>query len=222
MTPHDRSKTPNIYQSQRLTSQPCRTENRVLNLARKCAQFCAEMRWVWRGNAPGALLIMPKVLMWIVMLSRGPMASWLKVTPVGNDGAGSRLQDMGGRGEVLFKQGTWQWWVGLAMAAVLEFLNKLWGLGTELEYRCRTGPPGYKYTAWRHWFLGIDSWAPWKFKTSRSGDTKMVILGSGLLTMGSKWWSRNKEWYGQWQKALKGWRICRVKLGQKNGWERLG
>jgi hypothetical protein len=25
----------------------------------------------------------------------------------------------------------------------LEFLNKLWGLGTELEQGCRTGPPGY-------------------------------------------------------------------------------
>jgi hypothetical protein len=25
-------------------------------------------------------------------------------------------------------------------------------------YGCRTGPPGY--TAWRNWFLGIDSWDP--------------------------------------------------------------
>ncbi len=45
---------------------------------------------------------------------------------------------------------------------VLEFLNNLWGLGTEQEYVCHTGPPGY--TAWRNWFLGIDFWAPSKFK----------------------------------------------------------
>ncbi len=42
--------------------------------------------------------------------------------------------------------------------AVLEFLNNLCGLGSEYEKGCRTGPPGY--TAWRNWFLGIDSWAP--------------------------------------------------------------
>jgi hypothetical protein len=41
---------------------------------------------------------------------------------------------------------------------VMEFLNNLWGLGTEKEWGCRTGPPGY--TAWRNWSLGIDSWAP--------------------------------------------------------------
>jgi hypothetical protein len=27
--------------------------------------------------------------------------------------------------------------------AVLEFFNNLWGLGTEKEWGCRTGPPGY-------------------------------------------------------------------------------
>ncbi len=31
---------------------------------------------------------------------------------------------------------------------------------------CRTGPTGY--TAWRNWFLGIDSWAPKKCKNSGS------------------------------------------------------
>ncbi len=38
---------------------------------------------------------------------------------------------------------------------VLEFYNNLWGLGTELEKGCRTGPPGY--IGWRNRFLGIDS-----------------------------------------------------------------
>ncbi len=37
-------------------------------------------------------------------------------------------------------------------------LYNLWGLGTELEQGCRTGPPGC--VAWRNWFLEIDSWAP--------------------------------------------------------------
>jgi hypothetical protein len=32
--------------------------------------------------------------------------------------------------------------------SVLEFLNNLWGLGTEKEKVCGTGPPGY--TAWRN------------------------------------------------------------------------
>ncbi len=40
---------------------------------------------------------------------------------------------------------------------VMELLNNLWGLGTELVLGCRRGPPGY--TAWRNWFLGIDTWA---------------------------------------------------------------
>ncbi len=39
----------------------------------------------------------------------------------------------------------------------LEFLNNLWGLGTEEEWCCRTGLPGY--ICWRKRFLGIDSWA---------------------------------------------------------------
>ncbi len=37
-------------------------------------------------------------------------------------------------------------------------LYNLWGLGTELEQGCRTGPPGC--VACRNWFLEIDSWAP--------------------------------------------------------------
>jgi hypothetical protein len=36
-------------------------------------------------------------------------------------------------------------------------------IGIELSY---TRTPGY--TAWRNWFLGIDSWAPSKFKNSGS------------------------------------------------------
>jgi hypothetical protein len=43
----------------------------------------------------------------------------------------------------------------LSLQSVLEFLNNLWGLGTEKEKGCRTGPPGY--TAWRNWFCGINS-----------------------------------------------------------------
>jgi hypothetical protein len=41
------------------------------------------------------------------------------------------------------------------LIAVLEFLNNLWGRGTEYELGCRTGPP-----RWRIWFFGTDSWAP--------------------------------------------------------------
>ena len=71
------------------------------------------------------------------------------------------------------------------MTAVLEFLYNLWGLGTEFEQDCRTGPPGC--VAWRNWLLGIDSFfkiffggifdffrtvidslAPYKFKNSGS------------------------------------------------------
>ncbi len=52
--------------------------------------------------------------------------------------------------------------VAMAAAAAeepeLEFLNSLWGLGTEEEWDYRTGPPGY--IGWRNSFLGIDSWTP--------------------------------------------------------------
>ncbi len=37
----------------------------------------------------------------------------------------------------------------------LEFLKSLWGLGTEEEEGCHTGPPGY--IGWRNSFHGIDS-----------------------------------------------------------------
>jgi hypothetical protein len=40
----------------------------------------------------------------------------------------------------------------------LEFLKSLWGLGTKEEEGYRTGPPGY--IGCRNSFLGIDSWAP--------------------------------------------------------------
>jgi hypothetical protein len=49
---------------------------------------------------------------------------------------------------------------------VLEFLNNLGGLEPRRNRVVVTGPAGY--TAWRNWFLGIDSWAPLKFKNSGS------------------------------------------------------
>ncbi len=48
----------------------------------------------------------------------------------------------------------------------LEFLNSLWGLGTEQEQGYRTGPPDY--ISWRNSFLVIDSWAPQTFKNTGS------------------------------------------------------
>ena len=42
----------------------------------------------------------------------------------------------------------------ITSTTVLEFLNNLWGLGTEQEQGCRTGPLGW------YWSLGIDSWTP--------------------------------------------------------------
>ncbi len=47
---------------------------------------------------------------------------------------------------------------GIKAAAELEFLKNLWGLGSEKEWGCRTGPPGY--IGWRNSFNGICSWAP--------------------------------------------------------------
>ncbi len=49
----------------------------------------------------------------------------------------------------------------------LEFLNSVWGLGTEQEQGFCTGPPGYR--GWRNSFLGIDSWTPKTFKNTGSG-----------------------------------------------------
>jgi hypothetical protein len=46
----------------------------------------------------------------------------------------------------------------------LEFLKRLWELGTEEEEGYRTGPPGYK--SWGNSFLGIDSGAPYTFKNT--------------------------------------------------------
>ncbi len=50
----------------------------------------------------------------------------------------------------------------------LEFLKRLWGLGTGEEEGYRTGPPGY--IGWRNSFLGIDSGAPYTFKNTSSAD----------------------------------------------------
>ncbi len=66
---------------------------------------------------------------------------------------------------------------------VLEFLNNLWRLGTEQEQGSRTGPPGY--TAWRNWFLGIDSKAPQKFKNS--GSVQGAAQNHTLLPVASKY-----------------------------------
>jgi len=52
-------------------------------------------------------------------------------------------------------------------------------LGTEYELGCYTGPPGY--TAWRNWFLGIDSWAPYKFKNSVSVILSSLVSGHQSL-----------------------------------------
>jgi hypothetical protein len=39
-----------------------------------------------------------------------------------------------------------------------RIFEHLWGLGTEWEQGCLTGPPGY--TGWRNRFLENESWAP--------------------------------------------------------------
>jgi hypothetical protein len=48
----------------------------------------------------------------------------------------------------------------------LEFLNNLWGLGTEQEQGYRTGPLGY--IGWRNSFFGIYSRSPETFKNTGS------------------------------------------------------
>ncbi len=45
----------------------------------------------------------------------------------------------------------------MTASSVLEFSNNLWGLGTDQEQGCRTGPPGY--IGWRNQLFGINSWA---------------------------------------------------------------
>ncbi len=55
--------------------------------------------------------------------------------------------------------------------AELEFLKRLWGLGTEEEEGHRTGPLGYM--GWRNSFRGIDSGAPYTFKSTSSGSVRL-------------------------------------------------
>jgi hypothetical protein len=49
---------------------------------------------------------------------------------------------------------------------VLEFENNLLGAGNSIGYGCRTGPPDY--IGWRNRLIGIDSWAPKKFRNTVS------------------------------------------------------
>ncbi len=67
------------------------------------------------------------------------------------------------------------------MRPELEFLKSLWGLGTEEEEGCRTGPPGY--IGWQNSFLGIDSGAPYTFKNTGSVATgnRFNVLQNMLL-----------------------------------------
>jgi hypothetical protein len=55
---------------------------------------------------------------------------------------------------------------GVRRSTELEFLKRLWGLGTEEEEGYRTGPPAY--IGWRNSFLGMDSGAPYTFKNTSS------------------------------------------------------
>jgi hypothetical protein len=66
----------------------------------------------------------------------------------------------------------------------LEFLKMPWGLGTKEEEGYRTGPPGY--IGWRNSFLGIDSGAPYTFKTrvqmvslTNEGKDGQLVIHSG-------------------------------------------
>jgi hypothetical protein len=65
-------------------------------------------------------------------------------------------------------------WGGDCTYTELEFLKRLWGLGTEEEEGYRNGPPGY--IGWRNSFLGIDSGAPYTFKNTSTG---MLVLQKG-------------------------------------------
>ncbi len=60
-----------------------------------------------------------------------------------------------------------QEWIAPQKFPELEFLKRLWGLGTEEEKGYRTGPPGY--IGWRNSFIGIDYGAPYTFKNTSSG-----------------------------------------------------
>ncbi len=59
---------------------------------------------------------------------------------------------------------------------VLEFQNNLWGLGTEQEQSCRTGPPGN--IGWWNRFLRIDFWAPLKFKPPSQFSVTLQSIGN--------------------------------------------
>ena len=69
----------------------------------------------------------------------------------------------------------------------LEFLNNLWGLGTEWEQGYRTGTPGY--IGWQNSFLilGINSWAPYTFTLWIQNESG---IGSGLHQDCQKGWTR--------------------------------
>jgi hypothetical protein len=63
----------------------------------------------------------------------------------------------------------------------LEFSKSLWGLGTEEEEGYRTGPRGY--IGWRNSFLGIDSGAPYTFKTTGSVHVVPPLYGMYSQTL---------------------------------------
>ncbi len=73
--------------------------------------------------------------------------------------------------------------------SVLKFQNNPWGLGTELEQVCRTGPPGY-IGWWNRFLLVIDSSAQiyrpsFRIENERFGlvfaQTGSISSGTGLL-----------------------------------------
>ncbi len=78
----------------------------------------------------------------------------------GEEGRSSILQR---RGSLVFCNLLTTLWLKLSE---LEFLKRLWGLGTEEEEGYRTGPPGY--IGRRNSFLGIDSGAQYAFKNTGS------------------------------------------------------
>ncbi len=86
-------------------------------------------------------------------------------------------------------------WPGVPKVPELEFLNSLWGLGTEEEERYRTGPPGY--IGWRNSFLGIDSGAPYTFKNTGSGQDSNLRPKHG-----SNIYKESKPWMSAFLKNL--------------------
>jgi hypothetical protein len=61
---------------------------------------------------------------------------------------------------------SWESLPGVGTKPKLEFLKRLWGLGTEEEEGYHTGLQNY--VGWRNSFLGIDSGAPYKYKNTSS------------------------------------------------------